>query len=264
MASKLAVQMYTIRDFCKTPEDFKASVEKIAEMGYPAVQISGAACINDGSLSAEDAKKMLDDNGLKCIATHRGWDGFVNNLQGEIDFHKALDCDFTAIGGIFGDQMYPQTVAGYRQFVADAKKVCEGLKPHGIRFGHHNHSHEFLRPELNGPTLYDVIIDEGGPELMVEMDLFWVWHAGAHPNELLRRCPGRLDVIHLKDKTFYGTENNPNGIAPIGEGNMPWKEIIPVCEELGVKWYCVEHDVCPRDPFDCLKSSFNYLTGLGI
>lgn len=261
MGNKLAVQMFTVRDFTKTAADLAVTLDKIAAIGYKAVQVSAVGCINDGSVSAAGVKKMLDERGLACIATHRGFDQFTKDVAGEVAFHKALGCDYTAIGGLFGDKPYPQTVAGYRQFLSDAKPVIAELKRNGIRFGHHNHAHEFFRPELGGPRLYDIIIDEGGADLMIEMDLFWAWHGGASPVQMLKRCLGRIDVIHLKDKAFYYAENNPHGIAPIGEGNMPWDEIIPECEKMGVKWYCIEHDTCPRDPFDCLKSSYNYLSG---
>ncbi len=258
-STKLAVQMFTVREFTKTPEDFKTTIEKIAAMGYTAVQISAVGCLNDGLIDAKGIKEILDANNIKCIATHRNVLDLINKTDEEIQLHKDLGCDYAAFGGLFGTEPYPQTIEGYRKFLADAKEPIAKFKAAGIMFGHHNHAHEFFRPELGGPRLYDILIDEGGDDLKIEADLFWVWHGGESPITHIRRCPNRVSVIHLKDKAFYYDEKNPNGIAPIGEGNMPWEDIIPVCEEMGVKWYCIEHDVCPRDPFDCLKSSFNYL-----
>lgn len=259
MKTKLAVQMYTIRDFTKTRKELAESLKKIAAIGYKAVQVSAVGCLG-GEVSAAEMRQMLDDNGLKCIATHRGLDSFMNNLAGEIEFHHALGCNYTAIGGLWGNEPYTQTLAGYRQFMADTKKFIPELKTAGIAFGFHNHSHEFLRPEMGQPRIYDILIDEGGNDLMLEMDLFWVWHAGASPVQMIQRGKGRVSVIHLKDKAFYADEKNGAGIAPIGEGNMPWDEIIPACEAAGVKWYGIEHDYCARDPFDCLRSSFQYLS----
>ncbi len=264
MSAKLAVQMYTVRDFTKTEKELAQTLKKIAKIGYTAVQVSAVGCINDGSVTPEKAKKMLDDNGLKCIATHRGLDGFTKNVQSEIDFHHALACNYTAIGGIFGDKPYPQTLAGFRKFMSDARKFIPKLKAAGILFGYHNHAHEFFRPKLGQPRIYDILIDEGGDDLHLEMDLFWVWHGGESPVKMIKRGKGRVSVIHLKDKAFYRDEKNGAGIAPIGEGNMPWDEIIPACKKNGVKWYCIEHDVCPRDPFDCLASSFRYLSKFGL
>ena len=53
-------------------------------------------------------------------------------------------------------------------------------------------------------------------------------------------------------------------IAAVGEGNLAWDRILPACEAAGVEWYAVEQDVCRRDPFDCLRSSFEFLTARGI
>jgi sugar phosphate isomerase/epimerase len=180
----------------------------------------------------------------------------------EIEFHLTLGCDFTAIGGIPGE--YGQEGAdGYRRFVWDAVPVIARLKAAGIRFGHHNHAHEFERVDPGSPrTLWDILIDEGGPDYGLEVDLYWAWHAGVEPAALMRRCAGRTPVIHLKDREVVPKEGPV--IAAIGEGNLPWDTILPACEEAGVEWYAVEQDTCRRDAFDCLRSSFEYLTTKGL
>ena len=218
----------------------------------------------DGDAPAVDAtraRRLLDDNGLRCIATHRSWERLAGHTDEEIAFHKTLGCDYTAIGGIPGDYGKDHAL-GYRRFVQEAAPTIAALKAAGIRFGHHNHAHEFQRQEPRKPgTLFDILIDESGPDYQLEMDVYWAWHAGADPAYLLRRCAGRVDVIHLKDKEVL-----PGGpeIGAIGEGNLPWESIVDACRAAGVEWYCVEQDVCRRGPFDCLKSSFDYLRGLGV
>lgn len=37
----LGAQMYTVRDFTKTPDDFARTMERIAKIGYKYVQVSG-------------------------------------------------------------------------------------------------------------------------------------------------------------------------------------------------------------------------------
>ena len=171
-----------------------------------------------------------------------------------------LGCDYAAFGGIFGDDATnPQA---YRRFVAEAAQVIPRYLAAGIRFGHHNHSHEFVRPERHGASLEDILIDEGGADLMLELDLYWIEHAGFNCVRILERCHGRVPVIHLKDKEVVAGEGPV--IAPIGEGNMDWDNIIPACEAAGVRWYAVEQDICRRDPFDCLKSSYDYLRAKGL
>ena len=260
MKSNLAVQMFTVRDHTKTESDLAATLAKIAAMGYPAVQISAVGAMNGSSpeVSAATAKRMLDDNGLRCIATHRGWDDLLSKTDAEIEFHRTLGCDYTAIGGIL--PAYAERGAdGYSAWVHDAAPVIARLKAAGVRFGYHNHAFEFARVGSTGKLLYDIFIEEGGPDLMLELDVYWAEHAGLNPVRVIERVHNRLPVIHIKDKEVYG--NDPD-MAPIGEGNLDWPYLIPELERAGVEWYCVEQDVCRRDPFDCLRSSFDYLSNL--
>lgn len=260
--SKLAAQMYTVRDFTKTGKDLAETLARIAGMGYPAVQMSAVGCMNGDApeVSARQARALLDAHGLRCIATHRKWGDLMSNIEREIDFHREIGCDFAAIGGIPTE--YGHTPDGYRRWLADARPVIAKLKAAGIRFGHHNHSHEFRRfPEDPRRNLHNILIEEGGADLMLELDLYWIEHAGCNCVRVLERCPGRVPVIHLKDKEVV-TEGPV--MAPIGEGNMDWAHIVPACEAAGVRWYAIEQDTCRRDPFDCLRASFEFLADMGL
>ena len=76
MISKLAVQMYTIREHTQSRTDLEKSLRKISDIGYPAVQASAVKAMQGESpeVTVADFRRMLDDNGLRCIATHRNWD----------------------------------------------------------------------------------------------------------------------------------------------------------------------------------------------
>ena len=258
MESKLAVQMFTVREHTKTATELAETLRRISGIGYPAVQMSAVGAMNGESpeVGPEEARRMLDDNGLRCIATHRPWDRLKDHTEEEIEFHKVLGCDYVAIGGLGTRE--EETLQRYRDFLEEARPVIARLKEAGIRFGHHNHSHEFFRPERFGPSLEDVLIDEGGPDLFLEYDLYWAEHAGLNCVRLLERSQGRVPVIHLKDKEVVQGKNETR-MAPIGEGNMDWDGILPACKAAGVEWYAVEQDQCYRDPFDCLRSSFDFL-----
>ncbi len=262
--SQLAVQMYTLRDHTKTARELAESLQKISGIGYRAVPLSAVGAMNasDGNapeVSAAQARKMLDDNGLHCIATHRNWADLQNQTAREIDFHREVGCDFVAIGSIPGDYR-KEGAQGYRRFAREAAPAIAQFKEAGIRFGYHNHAFEFERAEANIPeklgTLFDILIEEGGGDLMMELDLYWIAHAGANPQRIVERCRGRLPVIHIKDKEMAGDEAV---MAPIGEGNLDWEHLLPACEAAGVEWYAVEQDICRRDAFDCLRSSFEFL-----
>ena len=173
----------------------------------------------------------------------------------------ALDCGYAAIGSMPGSYR-KDGAEGIRRFLSEAAAVIEKLKAAEIDFGYHNHAHEFVRATDGCGTVMDILIDEGGDGLKMELDVYWVAHAGANPERLIERCAGRIPVLHFKDKEVVADDGPV--MAAIGEGNLDWDHLIPACEAGGTEWYAVEQDVCRRDPFDCLKSSFDFLTAKGL
>ena len=258
--TRLAAQTYTVRTFTETAADFAQSLEKIARIGYRGVQLSAVRALDSGAVVPAEARRLLDANGLACAATHRPWSRLQNHLTEEIALHQTLGCPFTAIGGL-PDTYRAEGAEGFRRFLQDAAPIVERLNAEGIRFGYHNHEWEFARIERGvyhrPETLYDIFVRETVIDLCLEIDVYWAWQAGVDPGTLLRRCTGRLPLIHLKD-----SEVAPEGVimAAVGEGNLPWNSILSAAEVAGVQWYAVEQDECPRDPFDCLRSSFDFLT----
>jgi sugar phosphate isomerase/epimerase len=253
---RLAAQLYTLRNYTGTAEGFEDVLGLCHGIGYEGVQLSAVGCMNGDVplVDAARARELLDAHGLECCATHRPWARLAEATDEEIEFHRTLRCDYAAIGGLWDGN----DAATYRRFMDTARPVVTALKGAGIRFGYHNHSHEFARDPESGRPCYDILIDEGGPDLMMEVDTFWIAHAGADPAEYLRRCSSRIPVIHVKDCEVV-PEVGPV-MAPVGEGNLNWPAILAACREGGVEWLVVEQDECRRDPFDCLNSSFRFLS----
>lgn len=253
---KLAVQMYTLRDYCKTSSGLATSLERVRKIGYRAVQLSGVEAMQGDrpAVSAEQARSILDDLGMRCIATHRSWQSLSRDTQREIEFHQALGCDYTAIGMMPPEYGFSQD--GFARFLRDAQPVGDRLASAGIRLGYHNHSAEFVRIGPQQRTLFDLLV-EAGDWLQLEIDTYWAAHGGLDPARLLRRCAGRIAVVHVKDMEVIPGDGP--AMAPVGEGNLDWTAVLSACERGGTEWYAVEQDTCRRDPFDCLKSSFEFL-----
>ena len=89
----IALQLYSVRKQCA--EDLPGVLKAVAKMGYHGVEFAGYH-----GRSAKELRKMLDDNGLTCIATHRNLDDLLNKVDQEIEFHQTLGCDYAAFGGI--------------------------------------------------------------------------------------------------------------------------------------------------------------------
>ncbi len=263
MPSKLAVQFYTLREFTTTSADFASTLKKVRDIGYSAIQLSKVDAMNGDSpeVDAKTARRMLDDHGLACIATHRDWKRLINHTEEEIEFHKTLGCDYVAIGGLHNVKSC--TLDGLQEFLAALGPLQQKLSAAGIRFGYHNHSCEFFRPERHGPTLLDLMLEKTTDELKIELDLYWVAHSGSNIETVISKCANRLPVIHVKDMEVIENVSQTR-MAPVGEGNLDWARLLPACAAAGVEWYAVEQDSCYRDPFDCIKSSFDFLSARGL
>jgi sugar phosphate isomerase/epimerase len=260
MPGRIAAQLYTVREYTKNANDFENSLGLIHEIGYDGVQLSAVECMSgdDPEVDAATARQMLDANGLVCAGTHTSFEALRDHTDAEIERLRILGCNFVAIGGI-----WPDDYSAFATFIEESGSIIDTLKVHGIRFGYHNHAHEFVRRpdgiarEPAGGTYYELLID-GNPDLMLEIDTYWALHAGVDPAKLLRRCAGRVPLIHVKDKEVVPKEGPT--YAPVGEGNLDWNAILSAGEAAGVEWYTVEQDSCRRDPFDCLRSSWNFLS----
>jgi sugar phosphate isomerase/epimerase len=154
----------------------------------------------------------------------------------------------------------------YNQAAAVSKKA-------GIQFAYHNHNFEFAPvKDAGGKLPYDMLLDSCDPALVkMELDLCWISAAGKDPLDYFRRYPGRFPLVHVKGLKKV--------IAPTGDGAVPidrilpeitevghddvidWKRIFAQSRKAGIRHYFVEHDV-PKDPFESLKASYDYVSHL--
>ena len=136
--SKVAAQLYTIREHTQTLADFARSMRKIREIGYQAVQISQIGVMRDA-----DVKRVLDDNGLTVCNTHTPWDSLIQDLDAVIAQHRRWDCRHIAVGGMPGQ--YRNSADGYKRFAQLGSQVGERLAAADMTFSYHNHSFEFVK-----------------------------------------------------------------------------------------------------------------------
>lgn len=250
----IAAQLYTLREFLKTPESADEALRKVKAIGYHAVQASGIGPIGD-----ETVKELCDRHGLNICATHVGFDALKNDIEGIIRKHRLWNCKYVGLGGL--PESYRASAEGYAAFAKEATEIGRKLNDAGLKFIYHNHDFEFA--SFDGRTGMDILFEETDPDAVdFELDVFWVQAGGADPIEWIRKVDGRMKVVHLKDMAV--TKERERRFAPVGEGNMNFKGILEACEAIGVEWAPVEQDNCyEQDAFECLAISYRNLTALG-
>ena len=251
--SQIAAQLYTLRDFTKTPADIASTMKKVKKIGYGAVQCSAL-----GPIEGTELKKIVDGEGLTICATHTSYETMRDNPQLVIDDHNLWGCKHAAIGGLPGEYRTGET--GYIRFAQEASQVAKQLAEGGLVFSYHNHSFELER--FSGRTALQILYDESDPKLFnSEIDTYWIQHGGGDSADWIHRLKGRAHLVHFKDMAVI--DSKPV-MAEVGEGNLNWSAIIDACVDAGTEWYIVEQDTCQRNPFDSLEISLENLKTMAI
>lgn len=246
--SAIAVQLYTLRDYCQTEADLEQTLRKVKEIGYQAVQVSGV-----GPIAPDKVKQFADAAGLRICATHVSFDSLLNDFDHTVQKHKLWNCPYVGLGSV--PEEYRTSAEGYEAFARKASEIGIRLKEHDLQFVYHNHQFEYQK--YDGRTGMDILREESDPSAFgFELDTYWVHVGGVNPVEAIHQVKGRMKVIHLKDLEII---DHKQVFAEIGEGNLNFKAIIEACRETGVEWYVVEQDVCRRDPFESLAISLKNL-----
>lgn len=253
MEKQIGAQLYTVRDFMDTIENFETTCQKISEMGYKVVQVSGTG------LEARAMREVLDRYHLRVAATHQGFDTFVNEPQKVIEYNKTLGSPVCGIGIM--PEPYRQNADTLSDFIEKANRAVEVIEDGELVVGYHNHAFEFLKKD--GVTIMDRLLTE--TNLSYIIDTYWVQVAGLNPASYIRKVGDKAGIIHFKDVCVDPENNTLSRMCEVGEGNLEWDEIIKACDESAARWALVEQDWCfGRDPFECLKTSYGNMTKKGF
>lgn len=246
---QVAAQMYTVRNYLKTPADISSSLQKIKAIGYPAVQASGLGPIED-----DDLARRVQDAGLKLCATHEPARQILDDPQAVVARLRRLGCTYTAYPHPAGITF--KSLDDVRALARRLNEAGRVLHEAGMVLAYHNHQIEFQR--IGGRTILETLFAETNPRyLQGEIDTYWVQYGGQNPAAWCRKLRGRLPLLHLKD--FGITPDKQITFCEVGQGNLDWPEIIAEAEASGCRWFIVEQDSTPGDPFESLSRSFDYI-----
>ena len=251
---KIGAQLYTLRDFAKTPADLAETLKKVADIGYTVVQLSGV-CAYD----AEWMKEQLAQNGLTCALTHTNHDRIAEDTEAVIAEHRIIGSPVVGLG------MAPHLSEpdfDYGAFVARYLPAALKIRDAGLLFAYHNHNDEFMT--IDGITIMEKLAADFPVDAMTfTLDTYWIQAGGADPAQWIRKFAGRAHNVHLKDMTIaHGREQR---MAYVGGGNMNFPAILEACKDAGTEYVLVEQDDCyVENPFECMAKSYEYLKAQGL
>jgi sugar phosphate isomerase/epimerase len=240
-----SLQLYTLRNAIQ--EDLPGTIRKVAEIGFTQVEPYNFVA------TAQELGEALRDNGLTAPSGHAP---LLSQDQDQI-FTAARELGITTVIDPFipADrwQSAEDVQATAAQLNAAAKKGAE----YGIRVGYHNHQWE-LESRIEGRTALEYFADLLDPELVLEVDTYWVAVGGQDPVDILGKLGTRVKFIHIKDGPLT---TDTKAQLPAGQGKVAVLDVIAAAKSLEVG--VVEFDDYDGDIFEGINESLSFLTASG-
>ena len=245
--SPVSVQLYTVREALQ--DDLQGTLNKLAEVGF--TQVEPFAFTNFPGLG--DA---LAAAGLSAPTVHAHFLGESDEQIAQI-FDAARELGIqTVIDPHAADERWTSAEA-IEGIAADLNHAAKIAAEHGVRVGYHNHAHEFEN-RVGGQSALEYFVSKLGPEVVIELDTYWVAVGGENPVEVLGRLGDRVVALHIKDGP--ATKDTKDQVA-VGSGSLPIRDIIEAAPNA---LRVIELDDSRDNRFTAVADSFAFLTKEGL
>jgi len=253
----IGVQLWTVHE--DLANDFDTTIKAVIDIGYKRLEGYG---YRDGKFFGKTGKelnKYLADLGARMTSTHTDIPWGNTNDPAFYDYCKTAMNDAAELGCKWLIQPYYQInrelgIDGVKRLADHYNKCGEIARAHGMKFGYHNLTQEFI--ELEGEIPYEVLLINTDKELVsFEIDTVQLVTAGYVCHEYVQRFPGRFGVWHIKD-TPAGRKGDS---TDLGKGVVDFKGIFDYADVAGMEDYYVEQEDFHMNHMETLKYDYNYL-----
>jgi len=251
---EIGLQLYSIRD--QIGEDLDTSLDAVAEAGYTFVEMAGYNA-QEGTfygLSGAAFKELCNEKELDVISSHINgpdpnaatWEECMAWWDKAIQDHLETGVSYIVQPSMWRSAY--ESVEGLARYCELFNAVGEKCNNAGIRFGYHNHAHEFTTV-FDEVVMYDFMLQNTDPEKMFfQIDVFWSQVGGAPAVDYLDKYPGRFELWHVKDDKEIGAS-----------GKIDFKAIYERASISGLKYAIVEQEAFDMLPFESIKASYDFL-----
>jgi sugar phosphate isomerase/epimerase len=248
----VGLELFSVRDQLKA--DLPGTLKTVAADGYQCVEFF-APYHNWTLEQAKEARKVLDDSGLRCFSTHNSIGYFEEAQIGHtIELNHTLGTRYAVVASAGS----PKTLDGWKAIADKLSEAAERLKPEHLYTGYHNHQVEFT--PLEGTRPIEVLARNTPKDVMLQFDVGTCVEVGSDPVAWIKANPGRIRSLHCKD---WGPQQGYQVL--FGEGTVPWKAVFAAAESVGgVEYYLIEQEGSRYPAFETAKiclQSFKKLRG---
>jgi sugar phosphate isomerase/epimerase len=240
-----SLQLYTLRNAIQ--EDLPGTIRKVAGIGFTQVEPYNFVA------TAKELGEALRENGLTAPSGHAP---LLSQDQDQI-FAAAKELGITTVIDPFIAADRWQSAEDVQATASRLNEAARKGAEYGIRVGYHNHQWE-LESMIEGRTALEYFADLLDPELVLEVDTYWVAVGGQDPVDILGKLGNRVKFIHIKDGPLT---TDTKAQLPAGQGKVAVLDVIAAAKSLEVG--VVEFDDYDGDIFDGISQSLDFLTASG-
>jgi sugar phosphate isomerase/epimerase len=240
-----SLQLYTLRNAIQ--EDLPATIRRVAEIGFTQVEPYNFVA------TAQELGAALRENGLTAPSGHAP---LLSQDQDQI-FAAARELGITTVIEPYIPAERWQSAEDVQATAALLNEAAKKGAEYGIRVGYHNHQWE-LESTIEGRTALEYFADLLDPELVLEVDTYWVAVGGQDPVDILGKLGSRVKFIHIKDGPLT---TDTKAQLPAGQGKVAVLDVIAAAASLEVG--VVEFDDYSGDIFEGINESLDFLTVSG-
>jgi len=241
----IGLELYSLRN--ELPKDFTGVIQAVGKMGYQGVEFAGYYGWDN---KADELRKLLDDNGLKCCGTHTPLPTLEGDaLKKTIELHKTLGNKF-----LICPSLSAKDAGGWMELAKKFNDISARAKEYDMLVGYHSHAGDFKK--FDGKTAWEIFFDNTTPDVVHQLDTGNTIDGGGDPLALIKKYPGRTKTTHIK-------ERGGSADAPVGEGRVDWKPLFEAYESVGgTEWYIIEHETS-KNPMETVKACLDNMHKMG-
>jgi len=259
---EIGLQLYSVRSLIGSHvepsnynSDYKGVLKSMADMGYTTVESAGYRDGKFYNTSPTTFKKTVESVGMQVISSHASKTLSKEELQSG-DFSQSLawwqECiaahKKAGVKYIVTPWLdVPESLADLDTEIRYLNEIGKLCRQAGIKYGYHNHAHEFEKVE--DQVMLDYMLENTDPEnVFFELDVYWTVIGKASPVDYFKKYPGRFSTLHIKDHREIGQS-----------GMVGFDAIFAHADLAGVRYIFVELEEVSTDLETGLRQSINYL-----
>jgi sugar phosphate isomerase/epimerase len=279
--NRISLQLWTMRDAFGWPSEseavqrdrYRATLRQVAAIGYPRVELA----LGYFGHTVNQLNTFYRQIGVRPTSSHDGISATPAEAETKFENAARLGQQYVVVPYLEAPlTLTPaQRRAQWQQWAEQMNAEAEMARDYGLRYGYHNHAHEFVDDLGGGTVPWDVLTSRLDRRLVhFELDIYWAVTglmlsgqareatAETEVIDLIRSIPQRVRQYHVKDRDPGQAANRTDGpqfFADAGTGMIDFGRIF---DASSAEEYIIENDAPDVSPLQTARVGYRYLSTL--